>query len=153
MIHVGVSWMAKCLELELRAHNTGYATLDIEKKIPSNICSNVNEILNEVDVVTETGIDVKGICDAINESYNFIKNDGADDGDDDDNDNDCEDLCEAIVSSDAGRYLCEYIFSKSLTIDRKRTMFVHVPELPVYPAKKTAKGLYDVIRYAVEKIQ
>jgi pyroglutamyl-peptidase len=34
-----------------------------------------------------------------------------------------------IVSDDAGRYLCEYIYYQSLYIDSKRTIFIHIPEL------------------------
>ena len=47
-----------------------------------------------------------------------------------------EDVCARIqrrskipvkVSKDAGRFLCEFIYYQSLFIDRKRTVFIHVP--------------------------
>ena len=33
------------------------------------------------------------------------------------------------TSSDAGRFLCEFIYYQSLFIDRKRTVFIHVPDI------------------------
>ena len=32
-----------------------------------------------------------------------------------------------VVSNDPGRFLCEYIYYQSLFIDRKRTVFIHIP--------------------------
>ena len=33
------------------------------------------------------------------------------------------------TSNDAGRFLCEFIYYQSLFIDRRRTVFIHVPDL------------------------
>ena len=33
------------------------------------------------------------------------------------------------TSNDAGRFLCEFIYYQSLFIDRKRTVFIHIPDL------------------------
>lgn len=33
------------------------------------------------------------------------------------------------TSSDAGRFLCEFIYYQSLFIDSKRTVFIHIPDL------------------------
>lgn len=52
------------------------------------------------------------------------------------------------------RYLCEFIFYKSLQINRERTIFVHVP--PVgrpYSAEEVASGLVDIIKCALRQLE
>ncbi|XP_015512750.1 pyroglutamyl-peptidase 1 [Neodiprion lecontei] len=134
VVHIGVSGMANCLELECRAHGSGYNKLDVFQSLPTA----ENELLEDPGEVIETGINVKRICDELNCRDDSISSN--DEG------------CRAVLSKDAGLYLCEYIFRKSLEIRSDNTIFVHVPDLNVYPATKSAKGLYHVIRLALEEL-
>ncbi|XP_046746255.1 pyroglutamyl-peptidase 1 [Diprion similis] len=134
VVHIGVSGMANCLELECRAHGSGYNKLDVFQSLPVA----ENELLENPEEVIETGINVKSICDKLNRRDDPVSSN--DEG------------CRAILSKDAGLYLCEYIFRKSLEIRSDKTIFVHVPDLNVYPATKSAKGLYHVIRMAVDEL-
>ncbi|XP_050541180.1 pyroglutamyl-peptidase 1 [Daktulosphaira vitifoliae] len=60
------------------------------------------------------------------------------------------DIC---VSQDAGRYLCEYIYHKSLTINKNQTIFIHVPELSEdNTAQKLAKHLKLIIAKLLEQL-
>ncbi|XP_012262130.1 pyroglutamyl-peptidase 1 [Athalia rosae] len=129
VIHLGVSSMATCLTLESRAHKTGYVRSDNLLKLPDE------ETLSLEPGILETSLNVKQICEDV--EGNGAKNDG----------------CKACVSHDAGRYLCEYIFRESLMLTESKTIFVHVPENQIYSATKTAKGIRDVIRFAIKQIE
>jgi hypothetical protein len=57
-----------------------------------------------------------------------------------------------IISDDAGRFLCEYIYYQSLFIDPKRTMFIHIPELDEsFTVENLAEAIqliiYETLRY------
>ncbi|XP_015603707.1 pyroglutamyl-peptidase 1 [Cephus cinctus] len=124
VIHVGVSSIAECITIESRAHSKGYIREDINNTCPDE--SNVEEN----NLILETVCDVKQICNYINNIENSnIK---------------------ASVSHDAGRYLCEYVYYQSLKINQNRTLFVHVPDLNIYPTAQTASGLYNVLRHILE---
>lgn len=126
VIHVGVSHKAHCLTIESRAHSTGYIRSDICEKCPS-----------ETDVaqcVLETKIDGKSICDNVNENSH-------------------ETGCKACISHDAGRYLCEYVYYQSLSMQTSQTIFIHVPDFDVYSSTQTAKGLYIILRYLIEHLE
>jgi pyroglutamyl-peptidase len=56
------------------------------------------------------------------------------------------------VSNDAGRFLCEFIYYQSLFIDRKRTVFIHVPDLDKdLTVEKVARAIqmivYELVRH------
>ena len=56
-------------------------------------------------------------------------------------------------SDNAGRYLCEHIFYKSLRCDAQRTIFIHVPILEKpYSAEKSAEGIKLLILCALEQL-
>lgn len=124
VVHVGVSHKAKCLTLECKAHSSGYNKPDVCNKCPCKVDSNC--------VALKTEINVEELCQTINESSQTSG-------------------CEACVSENAGRYLCEYTFYESLRNKPSRTVFVHVPDFQVYSKERTAKGLYCIVRYLVEK--
>ncbi|XP_045206049.2 pyroglutamyl-peptidase 1-like [Mercenaria mercenaria] len=54
------------------------------------------------------GLDMENVCDKVNKSGTKTK---------------------AVVSHDAGRYLCDFSYFTSLHINRNRTAFIHVPPL------------------------
>lgn len=115
---MGVSHKAECLTIESIAHNNGYQTSDVDAKCP-------DETSLEHKVL-ETGIDTDELCNIMNKNW-------------------AKSGCKACISCDAGRYLCEYIFYQSLSIDPTKTLFVHVPDLNQYTSAQTAKGLYDIL--------
>ncbi|CAF4296441.1 unnamed protein product, partial [Rotaria sp. Silwood2] len=51
-----------------------------------------------------------------------------------------------IVSDNAGRYLCEYIYYQSLFIDSKRTMFIHIPD---FDKNFTIENLAETIQLII----
>lgn len=52
------------------------------------------------------------------------------------------------------RFLCEYIYYTSLSIDPGRTVFVHVPVLDKpYTAQQIAQGLSEIIALLVEQLR
>lgn len=52
------------------------------------------------------------------------------------------------------RFLCEYIYYTSLSIDPGRTVFVHVPVLDKpYTAQQIAQGLAEIISLLVEQLR
>lgn len=126
VLHVGVSSCAQCLTIECLAHSTGYVRPDIYGKCPDE--SNVES------EIFETKFDVKKICNMINENSE-------------------QTTCNACVSRNAGKYLCEYIFFKSLQISRKRTLFVHVPDFHRYDSLRTAKGLYHILCFLINDVK
>lgn len=115
---MGVSHKAECLTIECRAYNNGYQRCDIHAKYPDNMDTECK--------ILETGIDTNELCDSLNKNC-------------------AKSSCQACVSCDAGRYLCEYIFYQSLSIDPTKTLFVHVPDLEKYTSAQTAKGLYEIL--------
>ncbi|XP_017889153.1 pyroglutamyl-peptidase 1 [Ceratina calcarata] len=126
VLHVGVSSNAKCLTIECLAHSTGYVRSDIYGKCPK-------ESTVEPEIF-ETKIDVKKICNMINDNSEQI-------------------TCNACISRNAGKYLCEYIFFKSLQISPKRTLFVHVPDFHHYSSLQTAKGLYYILCFLINDVK
>lgn len=60
----------------------------------------------------------------------------------------------SCVSDDPGRYLCDFIYYTSLTIDRRRAAFVHVPVLDKpYSAFQLALGLKATIAAMLEQVR
>lgn len=126
ILHVGVSKIARCLTIEGCARSNGYIRPDIHNKCPDE---------NDVpEKILKSGINVNKVCDIVNTRSQETK-------------------CKACVSYDAGRYLCEYIFYKSLEIEPMKTLFVHVPDLDTYSSVQTAKGLHDVLCYLIESVR
>jgi len=102
--------------------------LTIERQACSNgykrldVCKKCPDETNVDCKMLETGIDVEELCASLN-----------------------KDEKRACPSDNAGRYLCEYIFYKSLSIDPTKTLFVHVPDLDKWSSTKTAYGLYNIL--------
>lgn len=65
----------------------------------------------------------------------------------------CTDELDICTSRNAGRYLCEYIYFKSLCINKNQTIFIHVPQLDQdNTAQKLAEKLKCVIRKLLEQV-
>lgn len=50
------------------------------------------------------------------------------------------------------RYLCEYIYYTSLSVDNTRTLFIHVPDISIYPSEITAKALEKILELCLEQV-
>lgn len=126
MLHVGVSHKAESLTIERHACSNGYNRFDVCNKCPDETTVECN--------VLETGIDVKELCDSVNENFEKSR-------------------CKACLSHDAGRYLCEYIFYQSLSIEPAKTLFVHVPDFDKYSSIQTANGLHYILCYLTRNLK
>ncbi|CAH0401103.1 unnamed protein product [Chilo suppressalis] len=130
MIHVGVSGLAKCLTLEMQAHKKGYQRLDYYDTCPAgHVCP--AEGANRL----HTKLNVERLCKDFNDACSQ------------------DDNTQAVPSKDAGRYLCEYIYYTSLSIDNSCTLFVHVPDMEVYSSQQTARGLERILALCLEQLR
>ncbi|VVC97905.1 unnamed protein product [Leptidea sinapis] len=131
MLHVGVSSIAQHLTLEKQAHKKGYQRMDYFDQCPAN-----HTCPADGAVRLHTKLDVDQICDDFNNS-------------------DLPEGVKAIASLDAGRYVCEYTYYRSLSVAAGRTLFVHVPAGHVagYGADNTARCLERVLELALRQAQ
>nr|CAI5828419.1 unnamed protein product [Callosobruchus analis] len=119
VIHVGVSSSASKLTIEKCAHGSGYHRCDAAG---TRHTSNALQCNGPDCIYTE--IDTDMICEHLN-STGSVK---------------------SCTSCDAGRYLCEYIYYKSLSIDHTRSLFIHVPPIDQpYSTKEMASAIEGVI--------
>jgi len=113
LIHVGVSGIARKITIETKAHNSGYLRKDVNGKCPDDgKCVSECGGGDDDDEELETVFDVDCLVERVNG---------------------CNELgLEAVgaeSSSDAGRYLCEYVMYKSLrSFKDRRALFIHVPD-------------------------
>ena len=125
-VHVGVSPF-NVIKLEQFGKNRGYCMADIYGRAPSNLMC------------------VSGGPDAIKTSFNV------------------ERICEKVqrkevnvtfeVSTDAGRYLCDFIYYTSLHLNSSPVVFVHVPELnKPYSAEQLTAALKTIVEVLLEEL-
>ncbi|XP_054160653.1 pyroglutamyl-peptidase 1-like [Oppia nitens] len=128
VIHCGVSSIAKCITLETKAvrQQRLYDKPDIYGRLPDDgggrqpmMCADGNScrqigstVEDECYDCIECGIDLQKVCNEVNQHFEKgLVRLGAD------------------LSSNAGRFLCEYIYCSSLKQCTDRTAFIHVPEI------------------------
>lgn len=128
MVHLGVSSLATELTLETLAHKSGYKKPDVQGNFPASNCCYGNE-----DCIYPE-LDVKAVSQKINKMIDTgVK---------------------SCVSTNAGRYLCEFTFYASLCINRSRVVFIHVPEInKPYSIEQMAKCVKNIILLLVEQIK
>lgn len=125
---MGVSSIATELTLETLAHKSGYKKADVQGSVPASNCC-----YGDQDCIGPE-LDVKLVCQKINEM--------TDTG------------VKSCVSTNAGRYLCEFTFYASLCINRSRVVFIHVPEInKPYSVEQMAKCVRNIILLLVEQIK
>jgi len=131
ILHVGVSHLAEKLTLESQANNTGYDKPDVRAACPpANCCvpSCQQSKLSSCLDLTELTAEVTDQCSDLG--------------------------LEAEVSEDAGNYLCDFVYFKSLHATGGRSLFVHVPMIdkPYTVAQMTA-GLKAVTKNIIKQLQ
>lgn len=126
MVHCGVSSSAKTLVLEQLAHNNGYEALDVALNLPpANCCVKYGS------KCLQTKINMHQISHDVNSSGLQIP---------------------AVVSNDAGRYLCEFIYYTSLNISSS-TAFIHVPPVDQpYSIEQLAQGIKIAISSMIKQL-
>ena len=121
--------MAQELTLETQAFNSGYGSLDTTGLLPrGGVC------VEGCPDRLESAIDMRRICQNINDAC------------------DCDVV--SCVSTDPGRYLCDFIYYSSLHVDSSRAAFVHVPVLDKpYSALQLAQSLKLAIAGMLEQVR
>lgn len=124
VIHVGVCHR-RWITLEHCANRLGYVKTDSE-----DCCHPTQKVCEIGEDCIRTGINIEAICASLEKHDIKIG-----------------------VSKDAGRYLCEYIYYKSLNIDSSKTLFVHVPSLnEPYTAEQLSESLHKIIMEALKQV-
>ncbi|QQP42421.1 Uncharacterized protein FKW44_017076 [Caligus rogercresseyi] len=129
MIHVGVSSQAQGVVLEEVSCNEGYQRGDVVNKVPGcNKC-----IINCKDPILKTRFNTKDIIKDLNDQeWNDMR---------------------VSASKDAGRYLCEFVYYKSLSQTKGSSLFIHVPPLSdKHTDKKLAKAICFIVKGALKQI-
>ncbi|XP_021192624.3 pyroglutamyl-peptidase 1 [Helicoverpa armigera] len=127
-MHVGVAdTPPECFYLESKANKPGTVEyLDDEAKerpVPDVSYQRLRDYMT-------TSLDVHSICKEFNHMF-------------------CGTELEAVPSNDAGRYLCEYIYYKSLCLGP--ALFVHVPSTK-YSYDEIANGLESILKLCVKQL-
>ena len=118
-IHTGVSHYTE-LKVEQCARNSVFYPLDVAGKCPKNYQCEPGA----ADKL-ETTINVQLTADSANKRQNDVT---------------------IAVSQDAGHYLCEFIYYKSLHTGDRPTLFVHFPTIGLpYTSNQMAVGLKHII--------
>ena len=126
-IHVGVAPYTM-VKLERCGRNSGYRCQDIHKQCPTaNQC-----VLNGPEEI-KTQFDLENVCKLLS-SYNKTVEFG--------------------ISEDAGRYLCDFIYYKSLSMEFCPVLFVHVPSLDnPYSSKELGQALKDLVEVLLMELK
>ena len=117
-IHVGVS-PYNVIKLEKRGSNTGYCYPDNMLSCPvDGICKPGGPN------IIETPFDLDKICQQVTLRQNDVK---------------------VEISTDAGQYLCDFIYYSSLHLKMAPVLFVHVPPLDApYSLRQLAESLKNI---------
>lgn len=133
IIHVGVSHLADKLTLERQANNTGYNSPDVTGVCPPANCCVSSDSCQEDKL--SCCLDVVELSQAVTEQ--------------------CKEVgLEAVVSEDAGRYLCDFVYYKSLHATQGKSLFVHVPLIDKpYSLPQMTEGLKAVTKNVIDQLQ
>ncbi|KAH8242315.1 hypothetical protein KR032_000344 [Drosophila birchii] len=150
VIHVGVSGVAKCVYVEKLAYNHKFRRPDNSGNyLPNGSCelqrngrANVLRCGLDVDKIVVT---VNATCDecvAPNKPTTTTPH----------NDNP-KTPSATKASKNVGDFLCGYIYLKSLDMDTKRSLFVHVPPIDKpFSTEKTSEILFKIVEQCVQQV-
>ncbi|CAF1161491.1 unnamed protein product [Adineta ricciae] len=120
VVHIGVAKGSKEIRMEKYACNTNYCHTDNNGSVPeTEQC-----VKNDAPKVLMAQLPLSDICSRTRRRTHLT----------------------IVVSDNAGRYLCEYIYYQSLFIDSKRTILIHIPDLD---KKFTVENLADTIQIII----
>ena len=123
-VHVGVSHLATAVTLECRGHNTGYCRPDVAGACPPG------------ETCQPDGLEEITTCLDMPALLAMVEAAGAD--------------TKFELSEDAGRYLCDFVYYRSLLCSQGRSLFIHVPPLDTpYSAQQLARAIAAVLRAIV----
>ncbi|XP_018425317.1 PREDICTED: pyroglutamyl-peptidase 1 isoform X1 [Nanorana parkeri] len=128
IVHVGVSGMATMVTLEKCGHNKGYLGLDVRQFCPDTECcvDGGPECLHSV-------IDIDTVCKKATEAELDVQ---------------------FTVSTDAGRYLCDFTYYTSLYKSQGKSVFIHVPPLgKPYTASQLGRALQIIINTILDMLE
>lgn len=131
ILHVGVSHLAEKLTLESQANNTGYDKPDVTSSFPPSNCC----VPGCDQVKLSTCLDLQELTHQVSLQAR-------------------EQGLEAEVSEDAGKYLCDFVYFKSLHATGGKSLFVHVPMIgKPYTVDQMTVGLKLVIKNIIKQLQ
>ncbi len=126
-VHVGVS-PYKTVVLERCGKNVGYFGGDIFNRRPP-----LGKCVEDGPEVIETQFDLHKVCESLSTLNKEI---------------------DFRVSDDAGRYLCDFIYYRSLHLSACPVLFVHVPPLDTpYSAAQLGRALRDIVEVLLAEVK
>ena len=132
VIHVGVSSKAEKVTLEAQAHNNGYHSPDVKNCTPQENCC-----VQSAPDHLQTCLDLQDLCSTVN-SLSKEMNLGI----------------ETCLSTDAGHYLCDFSYYKSLFKTNGKSLFIHVPPLDKpYSSHQLTKAIQLIIQNIIKQIK
>ncbi|XP_022211229.1 pyroglutamyl-peptidase 1 [Drosophila obscura] len=144
VIHVGVSGIAKCVYVEKLAYNHKFRRADNSGQYLSNGSCVLPH--NGKANVLRCGLDVDKIVEAVNATCEACVAPTMPHHSD-------KPLGATRVSKNVGDFLCGYIYLKSLDVDSKRSLFVHVPPINrPFSTEQTADIVLKIIQQCVQQV-
>lgn len=125
-VHVGVAPYS-VIKIEKYGKNHGYRGPDIHGCAPSaKMC-----VPGGPDVIPSK-FNIETVCESVCKKHSDI-------------------VCQ--MSTDAGRYLCDFIYYTSLYLDKAPTVFVHVPAIDSpYSVEQLARALKEIVETLLQEL-
>ncbi|KAH8332221.1 hypothetical protein KR074_010816 [Drosophila pseudoananassae] len=148
VIHVGVSGLAKCVYVEKLAYNHKFKRPDNSGQyLPNGSCQLPHH--GKANVL-RCGLDVDKIVAAVNATCDACV--APADSNQPPNDK-SKPPSATKVSKNVGDFLCGYIYLKSLDVDTKRSLFVHVPPIDKpFSSEKTAEIVFKIVEQCIQQV-
>lgn len=134
VVHIGMAGPNPHYSLERLGHRTGYTTRDVDGRLPSTSHPPVPPYAEDLPLEIRTDFDAGDILKRWRAAV--------------------PDRADVRMSEDAGRYLCDYIYYRSLELlyekgEKRRVVFLHVPSgsggYEVSLGKEVALGLVRAV--------
>lgn len=151
MIHVGLAAMKTCIQIEGRARHGPFIHDDVRGQAPD---THLRQHVPETDGCLEEGsvrhkyvckpcqfdysttcVNIDQVCSKMNELYKVGRV-----------------MMQTRISEDAGLYVCEYIYQKSLQIC-DRSVFIHIPDTSTYKLADLSTALSYVVNILIDQVK
>ncbi|KAH8269979.1 hypothetical protein KR018_001452 [Drosophila ironensis] len=154
VIHVGVSGVAKCVLVEKLAYNHKFKRADnAGKYLPHGTCQLPQH--GRANVL-RCGLDVDKIVAAVNADCEACV--APTDTDTDTHSNEHNTAATnppnaTQASKNVGAFLCGYIYLKSLDMDARKSLFIHVPPIDKpFSTEKTAEIIFKIVEQCAQQV-